>query len=67
MDDLNLDVLIGTLKDSTEFGELKKKISGLSRGDKQLDTPAARTTEERANRKVSPTGVRSVARRDTLL
>ena len=50
--DLNLDVLIGTLKDTTEFNELKKKIGRLDKGQKPLSTPAARTTEERATRKV---------------
>ena len=51
-DDLNLDVLMGTLKDTTEYGELKKRIGRLGRGERPLDTPAARTTEERAIRKV---------------
>lgn len=56
--DLNLDVLIGTLKDTTEFNDLKKKIGRLEKGARPLATPAARTTEERAVRKVRPPGRR---------
>ena len=43
---------MGTLADTTEFNELKKRIERLSKGPKPLDTPAARVLEERANRKV---------------
>ena len=50
--DISIEALMGTLADTTEFNELKKRMERLSKGAKALDTPAARILEERATRKV---------------
>lgn len=52
-ENVGLDVLLGSLKDSTSFGGLKEKISNMEKKKLTLVKPASKTKTEQATRKVA--------------
>lgn len=51
--EVTLDALMGSLRDTTEFGALKKKIARLTSGSAPLQPPTSAAVEAVATRKVS--------------
>ena len=49
---LSLEALVGSLRNTTQYGGLKRKLDALGSGPAPLQAPAGRVVEERASRQV---------------